>query len=131
MGLVTVGTAVPLLLAAGAFLAMTSSGPMRDEQAADSLYAMVFTRGPAWDESRAPGEQLFFREHSQNLARLRREQRILMGGRFGDAGLVLIRARDRAHGDSLFAADSTIARGVFRADLHPWRTIYEGQVPAR
>jgi RNA polymerase sigma-70 factor (ECF subfamily) len=100
-------------------------------QGADSLFALTFAVGPGWDTTKPPSAQAGFREHSQNLARLRREGRILAGGRFGALGLMLVRARDSAEVRAQLAGDSTLARGVFRATIDVWRTIYEGPVPAR
>lgn len=100
-------------------------------QDADSLFALTFAVGPGWDTTKPPGAQAGFREHSQNLARLRREGRILAGGRFGALGLMLVRARDSAEVRAQLAGDSTLTRGVFTAAIDVWRTIYDGQVPAR
>jgi RNA polymerase sigma-70 factor (ECF subfamily) len=100
-------------------------------QAADSLFALSFAVGPGWDTTKAPGAQAGFRAHSQNLARLRREGRILAGGRFGALGLMLVRARDSAKVRAQLSGDSTLARGVFTATIDVWRTIYDGPVPAR
>lgn len=122
------------LLAAGAGLLLAAAGlPDRSggRQAPDSLYAVTFTTGAAWDTAKAPADQPFFREHSQNLARLRREGRIVMGGRFGAVGLILLRVRDGREARGLFEGDSTVVRGVFRAEFAAWRTLYEGIVPPR
>jgi len=100
-------------------------------QAADSLFALTFAVGPAWDTTKPPGAQAGFREHSQNLARLRRAGRILAGGRFGALGLMLVRARDSAEVRAQLAGDSTLTHGVFKATIDVWRTIYDGPVPAR
>ena len=100
-------------------------------QATDSLFALTFAVGPGWDTTKPPGAQAGFREHSQNLARLRREGRILAGGRYGALGLMLVRARDSAEVRAQLAGDSTLTRGVFTATIDVWRTIYEGPVPAR
>jgi hypothetical protein len=126
-------TSLVLVLAIAAALSSAGSAtraqPVR--QAADSLFALTFAVGPGWDTTKPPGAQAGFREHSQNLARLRREGRILAGGRFGALGLMLVRARDSAEIRAQLASDSTLVRGVFTATIDVWRTIYEGPVPAR
>jgi RNA polymerase sigma-70 factor (ECF subfamily) len=106
-----------------------SAWPVR--QSTDSLFALTFALGRSWDTTKPPGAQAGFREHSQNLARLRREGRILAGGRFGEFGLMLVRARDSAEVRAQLAGDSTLTLGVFTATIDVWRTIYEGPVPAR
>lgn len=119
-------TILGLLLVPGA-LGITAQAP----PTADPLFAVTFTTGPAWQADKAPGAQPGFQAHSGNLARLRQEGRILMGGRFGAYGLMLIRARDSAEVRGLFSPDSASALGVFRLEIQSWRTVYEGTVPAR
>ena len=58
--------------------------------------------------------------------KLRQDGRLVLGGRYGDVGLILVRAADEAEARGLFAADSSIARGVFRAEFQVWRTIFDG-----
>lgn len=94
----------------------------------DTVYAVTIRTGPAWDQTRAPNQQVHFRTHSQNLFRLREEGRIVLGGRFGDVGLILVRAANEAEARQLFSADSALVRGVFQAEFQVWRTIFEGAV---
>jgi len=124
-----VALCVPVLLLATAPAAGTiRQGP---PQAADSLWALSFTTGPGWQVDRAPGEQTGFAAHSRNLSRLRTEGRILMGGRYGAVGLMLVRAGSEAEVRQLLAADSAVAAGVFKAEINVWRTVYDGSVPRR
>lgn len=128
------GLVLILAIAAALSGAPSASGTARAlpaRQATDSLFALTFAAGPGWDTTKPPGAQAGFREHSQNLARLRREGRILAGGRFGALGLMLVRARDSAEVRAQLAGDSTLTRGVFTATIDVWRTIYDGPVPAR
>jgi hypothetical protein len=90
------------------------------------LFAIVFRTGPAWDKSKPPGQQSFMKEHSQNLAGLRKADKIALGGRFGEFGLVVVRAGDLEEARGMLAGDPSVAAGVFQADVHPWSTIYEG-----
>lgn len=124
---------IATLLATGAVWLAVPQGPEpgRSLQSADSLYALVYTRGPSWEDANTVGQQSGMREHSANLSRLRTEGRIVLGGRFGDYGLIVLRVRDRADALALLGPDSATARGVFRAELSPWFTIYEGSVPPR
>lgn len=94
----------------------------------DTIYAVTIRTGPAWDQSKPPNEQVHFRTHSQNLFRLREQGRIVLGGRYGDVGLILVRAANETEARQLFAADSSLARGVFQADFTVWRTIFDGTV---
>ena len=91
-------------------------------------WVMMFTPGPAWDSLRSPADQPHFGSHSANLARLRAEGRIRLGGRFGPWGLILVDANTEAEARSYFAPDSALAAGVFRGELYAWSTIYAGAV---
>ena len=93
----------------------------------DTVYAVTIRTGPAWNRSKPPNEQVHFRTHSQNLFKLRQEGRIL-GGRYGDVGLILIRAANEKEARELFGADSSLTQGVFRAEFQVWRTIFDGAV---
>jgi hypothetical protein len=95
------------------------------------LFVMMYTTGSAWDPALPPAQQRHFDRHSGNLARLRDDGRIVMGGRFGQWGLILVQADDEASAQALFAADSSLAAGTFRGELHRWSTIYEGSVTRR
>jgi uncharacterized protein YciI len=92
------------------------------------LFAVLFRTGPAWDAAKPPGQQRFFKEHSQNLLALRKAGKIALGGRYADVGLVVVQAQDEAEVRALLAGDPSLAEGVFRADVHPWSTIYDGCV---
>ena len=95
---------------------------------ADAVYAVTIRTGPAWDQNKPPSEQVHFRTHSQNLFKLRQEGRIVLGGRYGEVGLILVRAANEKEARELFAADSSLTQGVFRAEFQVWRTIFDGAV---
>jgi uncharacterized protein YciI len=90
------------------------------------VFAVVFRTGPAWEAARPPAEQVGFKDHSANIARLKAEGRLLIGGRFSDAGLLLVRAASREEAQSLLDRDPTVASGVFKAEVHPWSTFAAG-----
>jgi hypothetical protein len=91
-------------------------------------WVMMYTPGPAWDPARAFSDQMHAGNHSANLARLRSEGRIRLGGRFGPWGLILVDAGSEAEARSYFAPDSALAAGVFTGEVHAWSTIYGGAV---
>jgi uncharacterized protein YciI len=96
-----------------------------------NLFALVMTTGPEWKADKAPNEQAFFREHSQNLAMLRREGKIEAGGRFGPYGLIVLKAATEADARAMVDADPSVKAGVFKAELYPWTTIFAGTFPER
>jgi uncharacterized protein YciI len=95
---------------------------------AGEVYALVFRTGPAWDKAKAPGEQPFFAEHSKNLRDLRSEGRLVMGGRFSDVGLVLVRAATLDEARALLDRDPSVKNGTFQAEAHPFRAFMPGCV---
>jgi uncharacterized protein YciI len=94
----------------------------------EKLFAVLFRTGPAWDKAKPPNEQAFFKEHSANLAELRKAGRIVTGGRYADVGLVVVKAASLEAAKALLAGDPTIGAGVFEAQVHPWATLFEGCV---
>jgi uncharacterized protein YciI len=91
-------------------------------------FAVSFRAGPSWNPAQAPSEQKHFADHSANLRKLRQEGRIVLGGRFGEVGLVLLRARSEEEARALLAADPALAAGIFAAQVEPWSTFMSGAV---
>lgn len=90
------------------------------------LYAVRFTTGPAWDSAKSPNDQSGMREHSANIARLRREGLLVHGARFGDTGLLVLRVPDEAAVRTQLAPDPTIAAGVFKAQIDVYSPFAHG-----
>ncbi len=81
------------------------------------LYAVRLSTGPAWDAAKSPNDQTGMKEHSANIARLRREGMLVLGARFGELGLLVLRAPDEAAVRALLAPDPTVASGVFKVQI--------------
>ena len=122
---------VPALLFGLSLLAAYTVGRATAAPPQTPQWVMMFTPGIAWDSTKAPNLQAHFGNHSANLARLRSEGRIRLGGRFGPWGLILVDASSEAEARSYFAPDSTLSSGVFRGELYAWSTIYAGSVGAQ
>jgi uncharacterized protein YciI len=90
-------------------------------------FAVEFRTGPAWEGGKTPQEQKHFADHSANLRKLRSEGRIVLGGRYGDVGLVLLRATSENEARAL-VADPAVAAGVFVTAVAPWRAFMGGSV---
>ena len=93
---------------------------------APKLFAVTFTVGPNWDPAKPPPDQAFFKEHSANLARLRAENISVLGGRYGDKGLLLVRAPDAAAVAAQLARDPSLAAGTFTATVDEYRPFQHG-----
>lgn len=112
-----------LLALAGAAAAFAADpGPAQ----APKLFAVTFTTGPKWDPAKPPQDQAFFKEHSANLARLRTENISVLGGRFGDKGLLLVRAPDAAAVRAQLARDPSLAAGTFVATVEDYLPFQHG-----
>ena len=91
-------------------------------------FAVVFSTGPKWDKSKAPNLQEGFAEHSANLRKLRESGVLHAGARYGEVGLMIVRAENVDAATALFATDPTIAAGVFRIEVTPFFTVYNGEL---
>ncbi len=81
------------------------------------LYAVRLSTGPAWDAAKSPNDQTGMREHSANIARLRREGTLVLGARFGELGLLVLRVPDEAAVRAALAPDPAVAGGVFKVQI--------------
>lgn len=81
------------------------------------LFAVRLTKGLAWDEAKTPNDQAGMREHSANIARMRREGVLVLGARFGELGLLVLRVPDEAAVQAQLAADPAIASGLFKVQV--------------
>ena len=106
----------------------TPAAPPPSPSATGDVYALVFRTGPSWDKAKTPTEQPFFADHSKNLRDMRAEGRLLLGGRFSDQGLVLVRAASLDEARSLVDRDPSVKNGTFQAEVHLFRAFMPGCV---
>jgi uncharacterized protein YciI/ketosteroid isomerase-like protein len=93
--------------------------------AAAKLFAIQFTTGPAWNSPPEVKDPLF-RQHSDNLQRMRREGIVQFGARYGDKGLVVVHAADEAAVRAQVAQDPSVTAGLFQAEVHEFRPFFHG-----
>lgn len=125
--------AVAVMLAAAAYerpavaqaLPASAAAPV-----AEQLFAVEIKTGPAWDASKPPQDQLHFRDHSAHLRRLREQGALVMGARYGDKGLVVLKAASEPEARALMQADPSMQARVFAYELHEFRVFYGGSVAA-
>jgi len=98
---------------------------------AENLYAVQIRTGPAWDSSKPPQEQKFFREHSAHLKALRDQGHIVLGARYADVGLVVLQAASRQQAEALMAQDPSMQHGTFSHQVHDFNVFYGGSVQPR
>jgi uncharacterized protein YciI len=95
------------------------------------LWAVEIKTGTRWDAAKPPQEQPYFREHSQNLQRLRAAGQLVMGARYSDKGLVVLAAATEAEARAMMDADPAIQAETFRYELHAFTVFYGGSVATR
>jgi uncharacterized protein YciI len=95
------------------------------------LFAIEIKVGPKWDSAKPPQEQVFFREHSANLKRLRESGSLVMGARYSDKGVVVVAASSLAEARAFMDQDPSIGAGTFAFEVHPFNVFYPGEVKAR
>lgn len=96
-------------------------------QTAPTLFVVHFETGPAWNKALAPAEQPGFKEHSANLNRLRKEGLIKFGARYGDFGMIFLKADSRDAAKTIIAADPGVQAGSFIYRIEPLNVFYPWQ----
>lgn len=112
--------AVALVLAAHTAAAQTTPA---------SLFVVHFETGTAWDKALAPADQKGFKEHSANLNRLRNEGTITFGARYGDLGMIFVKAETLDAAKALIEADPGVQSGIFSFRIAPLRVFYPWRQP--
>ena len=92
----------------------------------DSLYIVTYTTGPTWDIAKSPGEQPGFKEHSANLGKLRKDGVITAGARYGEKGIIFIKASSLQAAKEIIFADQAVASKLFNADVQKLNVFYDG-----
>jgi uncharacterized protein YciI len=108
----------------------SAAAEARPEPAEPRLFAIEITVGPGWDASKPPNAQAYFAEHSANLRRLRESGQLVMGARYSDKGLIVVRADSPDEVHAMMAQDPSIEAGTFRYEVHPFAVFYPGSIEA-
>ena len=109
-------------------LAQSADRPPQQTAQTKQYFIAIFSRGTAWDDAKPANEQIGFKEHSENLRRLRSEKRISIGGRYGDKGMVIVEATNEDDARSLFVSDVMVSKKTFTLELHQFRPFYKGSI---
>jgi uncharacterized protein YciI len=130
----TITVEVIKLLVAGA-TCVACIAPVRAQDAPPpaepELFAVEIKVGPKWDAAKPAHEQALFREHSANLRELREAGSLVLGARYSDKGLLVLRAPSLADARAMMDRDPSIVAGVFGYDIHPLNVFYPGTVQSR
>jgi uncharacterized protein YciI len=116
------------------FLLAVLASPILAEEVPEAkaelpMFIVHFTTGPEWVEGKLFGEQLHARDHSANLQRLRGRGSILIGARYGDTGMVILRAESEDRARAEIDQDPAVRSGIFKYTLSELRVFYNGCLP--
>jgi hypothetical protein len=111
-----------LILLTSGFGALAQSAPVPG----DSLYIVTYTVGELWDLSKPPGEQQYFKEHSERLGQLRKDGVIKFGARYAEKGMIVIATADYSAAKEIVQADVAVKNKLFIADLQRLSIFYDG-----
>lgn len=114
-----------LLLSAVA-ACITSLVDAQEIKPADSVHLVTYTTGPVWDNAKQPYEQLFFKEHSVSLSKLRKEGVITADARYADKGIIFIKAKSIQAARDYVLTDRAVINKLFVADIQKLSVFYEG-----
>jgi hypothetical protein len=89
-----------------------------------SLFIVHFEIGPSWNKSLPPADQPSFEEHSANLGRLRKEGAITFGARYGDVGMIFLKATSLDGAKTIIDADPGVLAGTFIYRIAPMNVFY-------
>jgi hypothetical protein len=115
--------------AAGLLLALPGGAgaqPASPAASSEKLFLVQFSLGPAWTAGKPPPEQSQFKEHGANLKRLRDDGRIVLGARYADKGMVVLRYAGEDQARAEMAADPGVQAGIFTFELFELRPFYDG-----
>ena len=94
----------------------------------DSLFAMEYTTGKNWDDGKKAHEQEYHEAHSSYLKKLREAGSIVLGGRYGDKELLVVKAESLAQAMLVTQQDSAVKFHTFQVSVYPFNALYPGYV---
>lgn len=104
----------------------TSGVAFCQSETPDSLYVVTYTTGLNWDHARQPNEQTYFKEHSRHLSALRKAGTIVLGARYAEKGIIVLKAQSLASAREIIESDSAIVNKLFVADVQKLSVFYPG-----
>src|SRR5688572_4840252 len=116
------------IVLACALLISTFAVGAEEPAATERLFLVEFTVGEKWVKEKAPHEQAYFAEHSANLKRLRTEGKLLLGGRYSDKGIIIVKLASEEEVRAEIWKDLSVANKTFTASIYPFGPFYDGCV---
>ncbi|MEM9648968.1 MAG: hypothetical protein AAF969_10835 [Bacteroidota bacterium] len=98
----------------------------QNEEKTDSHFIALYTIGDSWDMDKPPQEQAYFKEHSMFLSQLRKQEKISVGARYSDTGMLIIQGKSEEEVTSMLHEDLAIQHKLFKLEIHPFAPFYKG-----
>lgn len=98
----------------------------QSEEKADSYFIALYTLGDSWDMDKQPQEQTYFKEHSMFLSQLRKQEKISVGARYSDTGMLIIKGKSEEEVKNMLHEDVAIQNKLFKLEIHPFSPFYKG-----
>lgn len=95
---------------------------------AEPLYIVEFTTGPAWVADKPFHEQAHAADHSANLRRLRERGILVLGGRHGAKGMIILKTSSEAAAHSEIEQDPAVSAGIFSYTIEEFNPFFGGCV---
>lgn len=114
---------------AGVTGALAAQVSVADEAATPHpLFIVHFETGANWEADKPFHEQAHASDHGANLKRLRDAGLILLGARYADKGMLVLRAESEAAVRAEIDRDPMVTNDVFTYTIHAFHPFYEGCV---
>ena len=98
----------------------------KPEEDKDQSFILIYSLGESWDSSKSPSEQQYFAEHSAHLRDLRNKERITIGGRYSDKGLIILKAKDETEAKEIAESDVSVQNKLFKVEIFLLNAFYKG-----
>lgn len=96
------------------------------KQDPQKLFIVLYTIGENWDTTKQFSQQLYASEHSAHLSELIKTNKISIGARYSDTGMVILKAKDQTEAQKIIHEDLAIQNKIFRTEIHPFYVFYGG-----
>ena len=115
-----------LLILAAALIGQFVYAQEKPEEGKDQYFILIYSLGESWDPSKSPSEQLYFADHSAHLRDLRIKERITIGARYSDKGMVILKAKNETEAREIAETDVSVKKKLFNVEIFILNAFYKG-----
>ncbi|MFS4468877.1 YciI family protein [Maribacter sp. 2210JD10-5] len=98
----------------------------QEQNKKENYFIALYTVGDGWDINKQPNEQPYFKEHSNHLDQLRKDNTIVIGARYSDTGMIVIKATDFDMAKNILLNDIAVKNNLFHVEIQPFSPFYKG-----